>query len=62
MYRLELESMNLNLSLPDDLIKRVEDFWHDNRFASRSEALRWLIQEALNKKLRPEKQVGEKAG
>jgi metal-responsive CopG/Arc/MetJ family transcriptional regulator len=47
--------MNLNLSLPDDLMERIEDFWHDNRFNSRSEAIRWLIQAALDKKLKPAK-------
>jgi metal-responsive CopG/Arc/MetJ family transcriptional regulator len=53
-----ISGMNLNLSLPEDLMKQVEDFWHDNRFSSRSEAIRWLIQAALDKKLKPTK--GEK--
>jgi metal-responsive CopG/Arc/MetJ family transcriptional regulator len=47
--------MNLNLSLPEDLLERLEDFWHDNRFSSRSEAIRWLLQAALDKKLKPAK-------
>ena len=47
--------MNLNLSLPDNLIERIEEFWHENRFGSRSEAIRWLIQAALDAELRPDK-------
>jgi len=47
--------MNLNLSLPEDLADRIEDFWHENRFSSRSEAIRWLLQAALDKKLKPSK-------
>jgi metal-responsive CopG/Arc/MetJ family transcriptional regulator len=45
--------MNLNLSLPDDLAERIEEFWHENRFDNRSEAIRWLLQAALDKKLKP---------
>lgn len=33
----------------------IETFWHDNRFGSRSEAIRWLIQAALDEKLKPRK-------
>ncbi|MGA2716858.1 MAG: ribbon-helix-helix domain-containing protein [Bryobacteraceae bacterium] len=47
--------MNLNLSLPEALVERLEDFWHENRFPSRSEAIRWLLQAALDKKLKPGK-------
>ena len=48
-----MDSMNLNLALPDDLAEKIEDFWHENRFTSRSEAIRWLLQAALDKKLKP---------
>jgi Arc/MetJ-type ribon-helix-helix transcriptional regulator len=34
---------------------RIDDFWHEDRFTSRSEAIRWLIQAALDKKLKPGK-------
>ena len=54
--------MNLNLSLPDDLVERVEEFWHENRFSSRSEAIRWLIQAAIDKKLKPTKPHTSKKG
>jgi metal-responsive CopG/Arc/MetJ family transcriptional regulator len=52
--------MNLNLSLPDELADEIEDFWHENRFGSRSEAIRWLIQAALDKKLKPGKPAAAK--
>lgn len=52
--------MNLNLSLPDELMIRIEDFWHENRFGSRSEAIRWLIQAALDRKLKPVKATASK--
>ena len=39
----------LNFVVDDDLLKRIEDFRFSNRIASRSEAIRRLIEEALKK-------------
>jgi metal-responsive CopG/Arc/MetJ family transcriptional regulator len=43
----------LNFYIDQDLLGRVDAFWHDQRFQSRAEAVRWLIQAALDKKLAP---------
>jgi Arc/MetJ-type ribon-helix-helix transcriptional regulator len=43
----------LNLVIDPMLLEKVDEFWHENRFVSRSEAIRWLIQSALDKKLKP---------
>ncbi len=45
----------INLVIGSELLSAVDDFWHENRFVSRSEAIRWLIQAALDKKLKPTK-------
>jgi metal-responsive CopG/Arc/MetJ family transcriptional regulator len=37
------------LTVDDTLIKRIDDFRFENRVNSRSEAIRRLIKEALNK-------------
>jgi metal-responsive CopG/Arc/MetJ family transcriptional regulator len=42
-----------------ELLHRIDGFWHDNRFPTRAEAVRWLIQPALDKKLAP-KATGKK--
>jgi metal-responsive CopG/Arc/MetJ family transcriptional regulator len=48
------ERCNLNLSLDPKLLERIETFWHLYRFRSRTEAIRWLLEAALNKKLEPD--------
>jgi metal-responsive CopG/Arc/MetJ family transcriptional regulator len=45
----------INLVIDPSLLLAVDNFWHDNRFVSRSEAVRWLIQAALDKNLKPAK-------
>jgi len=45
----------LNLVVDPTLLGRLDDFWHENRFGSRSEAIRWLLHTALDKKLKPPK-------
>jgi len=45
----------INLVVPHELLGQVDEFWHENRFGSRSEAIRWLIQNALDRKLKPGK-------
>ena len=37
------------------LLDRIDGFWHNNRFPTRAEAFRWLIQAAFDKKLVPKK-------
>jgi hypothetical protein len=50
----------LNFVIDPALLRRLDDFWHDNRFPTRAEAVRWLIQAALNKKLAPKAAGGKK--
>jgi len=51
MYRCTMTTDKpiLNFVVDDDLLKRIEDFRFSNRIASRSEAIRRLIEEALKK-------------
>jgi metal-responsive CopG/Arc/MetJ family transcriptional regulator len=50
----------VNLVLDPELLSRIDEFWHDQRFNARSEAMRWLIEAALDKKLTPK--PAKKAG
>jgi hypothetical protein len=43
----------LNFYIEQDLLDRVEGFWHKHRFKTRAEAIRWLIKAALDAKLVP---------
>ena len=43
----------INLVLDPDLLARIDTFWHEQRFNARSEAIRWLIDASLTKKLAP---------
>ncbi|HLN03637.1 MAG TPA: ribbon-helix-helix domain-containing protein [Bryobacteraceae bacterium] len=43
----------LNFYIDKELLDRVNEFWHEHRFPARAEAIRWLIQAALDKKLAP---------
>src|SRR5262245_32790343 len=45
----------VNLALDASLLSRIDDFWHDQRFNARSEAMRWLLEAALDRKLSPKK-------
>jgi hypothetical protein len=45
----------VHMRLDAGLLKRLEDFRFEHRFQSRTEAARWLMQAALDKKLRPAK-------
>jgi metal-responsive CopG/Arc/MetJ family transcriptional regulator len=49
----------LDFVIDPALLERVDDFWHDNRFPTRAEAVRCLIEAALDKKLVP-KTAGKK--
>ena len=48
-----VESKYVNVLFDEKLLSRVEDFRFKNRFASRTEAIRWLIKAALDLKLAP---------
>jgi hypothetical protein len=43
------------LRLEKDLFKKVEDFRFNNRFESRTQALRWLLEFALKQNPKPNK-------
>jgi hypothetical protein len=45
----------INIGIAPELLERIDTFRFENRFATRVEAIRWLIQAALDKKLRPGK-------
>jgi Arc/MetJ-type ribon-helix-helix transcriptional regulator len=43
----------MSLRIPESLIHQIDDFRFKYRFMSRTEAIRWLIQYALQQKPRP---------
>jgi metal-responsive CopG/Arc/MetJ family transcriptional regulator len=43
------------LRLEKDLFRKIEDFRFSNRFESRTEALRWLLEYALKQNPKPNK-------
>jgi hypothetical protein len=43
----------VHMLFDDALLERIDAFWHDNRFRARAEAVHWLIQAAVDKKLAP---------
>ena len=43
------------LRLDKDLFKKIEDFRFNNRFESRIEAIRWLLEFALKQNPKPHK-------
>jgi metal-responsive CopG/Arc/MetJ family transcriptional regulator len=43
------------LRLDKDLFKKIEDFRFNNRFESRIEAIRWLLEFALSQNPKPKK-------
>ena len=47
----------VNFSIDPALLKRVDEFWHANRFPNRAAAVKWLLDFALKQhpKPRPEK-------
>jgi metal-responsive CopG/Arc/MetJ family transcriptional regulator len=38
----------LHVKLPDELLQRIVEYWHERRLASRSEAIRELLEAALD--------------
>ena len=49
----EVPGKYVNVLFDEKLLLRVDDFRFRNRFASRTEAIRWLIKAALDAKLAP---------
>jgi metal-responsive CopG/Arc/MetJ family transcriptional regulator len=43
----------LNFYIDKELLDRVDSFWHNYRFPTRAEAIRWLIKAALDAKVGP---------
>lgn len=48
-----VESPKIIITMPQKLIDEVDDFRFDNRFQSRAEAIRWLIEWALKQNPKP---------
>ncbi len=46
-------SKKVLITIKDDLLKSIDDFRFENRFESRSEAIRWLISWALKQNAKP---------
>ncbi len=43
----------VNLVIDPELLERVDEFWHENRFKSRAACMRWLMEAAMKAKLVP---------
>lgn len=41
--------------VPEELLERIDEFHHQNRFPSRAAAIKWLITTALEQGLEPAK-------
>ncbi|HDR4568973.1 ribbon-helix-helix domain-containing protein [Bacillus paranthracis] len=38
------------VTFPNEMLKQVDEYWHDNRFKNRNEAIRELIRISLTQK------------
>ena len=47
------EKTFLNIAIPKELLKRIDDFKFDRRFDSRAEAARFLLEYALKQNPKP---------
>lgn len=47
------EKTFLNIAVPKDLIERIDDYRFENRFPSRAEAARFLLEYALKQNPKP---------
>ncbi len=43
----------LSFVIGEELLKEIDDFWHDNHFQSRAAAIKWLLEWALNQNPSP---------
>jgi len=57
LYMDDKRQRYVNILFDEDTLERVDNFRFEQRFASRTEAIRWLIKAALDKKLKPGKPV-----
>jgi hypothetical protein len=48
----------ISLLLEESVLAEIDDFRFENRFESRTAALRWLIRAALDRKLTPKGKKG----
>lgn len=55
LYMAEKNQRYVNILFDQATLDRIDNFRFEQRFASRTEAIRWLIQAALDKKLKPGK-------
>jgi metal-responsive CopG/Arc/MetJ family transcriptional regulator len=51
----EKQTIAVNLHLSEKLLKEVDDFRFKNRFPSRTEAIRWLLEQCLKQGVKPTK-------
>ena len=47
------EQTFLNIAIPKELLQRIDDFRFENRFKSRAEAARFLLEYALKENPKP---------
>ncbi|CAI8821066.1 MULTISPECIES: ribbon-helix-helix domain-containing protein [Bacillus] len=38
------------VTIPNEQLEKIENFWHDNKLKSRNEAIRQLIEKGLSQK------------
>jgi hypothetical protein len=50
----------VNIAIGKELIERIDTFRYDNRFPTRVEAMRWLLQAALDRKLKPARNLDQR--
>lgn len=55
---MEKKSRLINLMMSEELIKRVDDFRFENRFNTRAEAMRFLMEWALDNGAKIKGRVG----
>ena len=55
---MEKKSRLINLMMSEELIKRVDDFRFENRFNTRAEAMRFLMEWALDHGAKRKGRVG----
>ena len=45
----------LSFIIDEELLKEIDDFWHDYHFQSRAATIKWLLSWALQQKPNPNK-------
>lgn len=43
------ENKQILVTFPDELVDQIENYWHDNKLKSRSEAIRELVKKGLER-------------